>query len=196
MSDRTIAIPDGVYDRVEKVANAEGATVEELVTKALERRLARRWLVQVEREGQAPRGDMTDDEVGSVIERSVQEFRGRSGKVVGAMKRRTWLNRRRMEHRASLSSAKRELERIGIRIKKCLNLLLDDEIAVDEGKAEIRTLDARRKELRTGFTQTRRRRWARARAKVEAREGRRLRRAAFYAAPGLRFCQRRYGTET
>jgi hypothetical protein len=41
MSDRKIAIP-GVYDRVEKVANAEGATVEELVTKALERELARR----------------------------------------------------------------------------------------------------------------------------------------------------------
>jgi hypothetical protein len=77
MSDSKIAIPDGLYDRVEEIANAEGATVEELVTKALERELARRWLVQVEREGQARRGDMADDEVSSVIERSVQEFRGR-----------------------------------------------------------------------------------------------------------------------
>jgi hypothetical protein len=42
MSDRKIAIND-VYDRVEKVANAEGTTVEEVVTKALERELARRW---------------------------------------------------------------------------------------------------------------------------------------------------------
>ena len=78
MSDRKIAVPDDVYGRVEKVANEEGATVEELVTKALERDLARRWLVQVEREGQARRGDMTDDEIDSVVERSVQEFRGRS----------------------------------------------------------------------------------------------------------------------
>lgn len=52
-----------------------------------------------------------------------------------------------IERRASLSSAKREVERIGTRIKKLLNLMLDDEIAVGEGKAEIKALDARRKEL-------------------------------------------------
>ncbi len=57
------------------------------------------------------------------------------------------MNRLRMERRASLSSAKRGVERIGTRIKKLLNLMLDDEIAVDEGKAEIKALDARRKEL-------------------------------------------------
>lgn len=57
------------------------------------------------------------------------------------------MNRLRMERRASLSSAKREVERIGARIKKLLNLMLDDEVAVDEGKAEIKNLDARRKEL-------------------------------------------------
>jgi hypothetical protein len=78
MSDRKIAVPDDVYDRVEKVASAEGATVEELVTRTLERELARRWLAQVEREGQARRRGMTDDEIDSVVERSVQEFRGRT----------------------------------------------------------------------------------------------------------------------
>jgi site-specific DNA recombinase len=57
------------------------------------------------------------------------------------------MNRLRMERRASLSSAKREVERIGTRIKKLLNLMLDDEIAVDEGKAEVKALDASRKEL-------------------------------------------------
>ena len=57
------------------------------------------------------------------------------------------MNRLRMARRASLSSAKREVERISTRIKKLLNLLIDDEIAVDEGKAEIKALDARRKEL-------------------------------------------------
>jgi hypothetical protein len=53
-----------------------------------------------------------------------------------------------MERRASLSSAKREVERMGTRIKKLLNLILDDEIVVDEGKAEIKALDARRNELK------------------------------------------------
>jgi site-specific DNA recombinase len=48
------------------------------------------------------------------------------------------MNRLRMERRASLCSAKREIERISTRIKKLLDLLLDDEIAVDEGKAEIK----------------------------------------------------------
>jgi site-specific DNA recombinase len=57
------------------------------------------------------------------------------------------MNRLRMERRASLSSAKREVERISARIKKLLNLMLDDEVAVDDGKAEIKTLDIRRKEL-------------------------------------------------
>ena len=58
------------------------------------------------------------------------------------------MNRLRMERRASLSSAKRELERIGTRIKKLLNRMLDDKIAVDEGKAEIKALDARGKSSR------------------------------------------------
>ena len=57
------------------------------------------------------------------------------------------MNRLRMERRASLSSGRREVERIGPRIKKLLNLMLDDGIAVDEGKTEIKALDARRKEL-------------------------------------------------
>ena len=78
MSYRAIAISDDLHQRVEMVANAEGATVEDLVTKALERELARRWLAQIEREGQARRGDMTDEEINSEVERSVQEFRGRS----------------------------------------------------------------------------------------------------------------------
>jgi DNA invertase Pin-like site-specific DNA recombinase len=57
------------------------------------------------------------------------------------------MNRLRMEQRASLSSAKREIERIGTRIKKLLNLMLDDEVGVDEGKVEMKALDTRRKEL-------------------------------------------------
>ena len=58
------------------------------------------------------------------------------------------MNRLRMEHRASLSSAEARgrADRV-TRIKKLLNLMLDDGIAVDEGKAEMKALDARRKEL-------------------------------------------------
>jgi site-specific DNA recombinase len=58
------------------------------------------------------------------------------------------MNRLRMERRASLASAKREIEQLTTRAKTLLNLMLDDEIAVDVGKAEMKALDARRKELR------------------------------------------------
>jgi len=78
MSGKKIAVPDEIYERVQKAATAEGTTVEELATKALERELARRWLEQVEREGQVRRGNMTADEVEAVIERAVQESRARS----------------------------------------------------------------------------------------------------------------------
>jgi hypothetical protein len=57
------------------------------------------------------------------------------------------MNRLRMAQRASLSSARREVARIGTRIKRLLNLMLDDEIAVEEGKVEMKALDGRRKEL-------------------------------------------------
>jgi hypothetical protein len=63
---------------VQKIATAEGTTVEELATKALERDLARRWLERVGLEGQLRRGNMTDNEVEAVVERAVQESRGRS----------------------------------------------------------------------------------------------------------------------
>jgi hypothetical protein len=78
MSSNTIAVPDEIYERVRAAAAAEGTTVEELATKALERDLARRWLERVGREGQLRRGNMTDDEVEAVVERAVQESRGRS----------------------------------------------------------------------------------------------------------------------
>ena len=78
MSDKKIAVPDEIYERVQEIATAEGTTIEELATKALERDLARRWLERVGREGQVRRGNMTDDEVEAVVERAVQESRARS----------------------------------------------------------------------------------------------------------------------
>jgi predicted transcriptional regulator len=78
MSGKQIAVPDEIYERVQKIATAEGTTVEELATKALERDLARRWLERVGREGQLRGVNMTDDEVEAVVERAVQESRERS----------------------------------------------------------------------------------------------------------------------
>jgi hypothetical protein len=78
MSSNTIAVPEEIYERVRAAAAAEGTTVEELVTRALERDLARRWLQRVGREGQLRRGSMTADEIEAVVERAVQESRRRS----------------------------------------------------------------------------------------------------------------------
>jgi fructose-1,6-bisphosphatase/sedoheptulose 1,7-bisphosphatase-like protein len=78
MFGKKIAVPEEIYERVRKVATAEGTTVEELATKALERELARRWLERIGREGQARRGHMTDDEVDALVDRAIQESRFRS----------------------------------------------------------------------------------------------------------------------
>jgi predicted transcriptional regulator len=78
MSGKNIAVPDEIYERVQQIATAEGTTVEDLATKALERDLARRWLQRVGRDGQLRRGNMTDDEVEAVVERAVRESRQRA----------------------------------------------------------------------------------------------------------------------
>jgi hypothetical protein len=78
MPTKSIAVPDAVYERVQQVAAAEGTTVEQLATKAIERDLARRWLDRMGREGDQRRGDMTDAEAEALVERAVQESRARS----------------------------------------------------------------------------------------------------------------------
>ena len=78
MPTKSIAVPDAVYERVQQVAAAEGTTVEQLATKALERDLARRWLDRIGREGEQRRGGMSDAEVEDVIEQAVRESRTRS----------------------------------------------------------------------------------------------------------------------
>ena len=77
MPTKSIAVPDAVYERVQQVAAAEGTTVEQLATKAIERDLARRWLDRIGREGDL-RGDMSDTEVEAVVERATRESRTRS----------------------------------------------------------------------------------------------------------------------
>ena len=78
MSTKSIAVPDTIYERVQQIAAAEGTTVQQIATKAIERDLARRWLDRIEREGDLRRGDMSDAEVEAVVERAVQESRTRS----------------------------------------------------------------------------------------------------------------------
>jgi hypothetical protein len=73
MPTKRIAVPETVYDRVRKAAAADGTTVAELATRALERDLARRWLNRLSREGDLRRGNMTDAEVEALVERAVQD---------------------------------------------------------------------------------------------------------------------------
>jgi len=78
MPTKSIAVPDAVYERVQQVAAAEGTTVEQLATKAIERDLARRWLDRIGREGDQRRADMSDAGVEAVVEQAVRESRARS----------------------------------------------------------------------------------------------------------------------
>ena len=78
MPTKSIALPDAIYERVQQVAAAEGTTVEQLATKAIERDLARRWLDRVGCEGDQRRGDMSDAEVETIVEQAVRESRERS----------------------------------------------------------------------------------------------------------------------
>ena len=78
MPTKSIAVPDAVYERVQQIAAAEGTTVEQLATKAIERDLARRWLDHIGREGDQRRGDMSDAEVETIVQQAVGESLTRS----------------------------------------------------------------------------------------------------------------------
>jgi fructose-1,6-bisphosphatase/sedoheptulose 1,7-bisphosphatase-like protein len=78
MPTKSIEVPDAIFDRVQEAAAAEGTTVEQLATKALERDLARRWLERIERDGNRRRGALGDADVEALVEHAVQESRARS----------------------------------------------------------------------------------------------------------------------
>ena len=78
MPTKSIAVPEAVYERVQQVAAAEGTTVEQLATKAIERDLARRWLDRIGREGDQRRGDTSEADVEALVEQAVRESRQRS----------------------------------------------------------------------------------------------------------------------
>src|SRR5438128_3507669 len=73
MTSKTITLPAELYERVEQEAQAEGNTVDVVVTEAVKRELARRWLDRTRREAELRRGNMTDDEVEAAVETAVKE---------------------------------------------------------------------------------------------------------------------------
>ena len=75
MTPKNVAIEPELLERAGKVAEAEGKTVDQLTTEALQRELARRTFERVKREGEMRRRGMTDDEVESTVEKAVQEYR-------------------------------------------------------------------------------------------------------------------------
>jgi hypothetical protein len=77
MTTKAIAVSGAIYDRAQETAAADGTTVEQPATKAIERDLARRWLEHVGREEDERRGAMTDADVETVVARAVQESRTR-----------------------------------------------------------------------------------------------------------------------
>jgi len=76
MTPKNVAIESQeLLERAAKVAAAEGKTVDELTTEALERELARRSLEKFERAAKIRRGTYTDKEVEGIVETAVHESR-------------------------------------------------------------------------------------------------------------------------
>ena len=73
---KNISIEDReLLERAAKVAQAEGKTVDELATEALQRELARRSFEGIKREAESHRRGMTDEEVDQTVERAITEYR-------------------------------------------------------------------------------------------------------------------------
>lgn len=64
-----------LLERAAKVAQAEGTTVDELATEALQRELARRSFDKIKREAESRRHGLTDDEVDQRVETAITEYR-------------------------------------------------------------------------------------------------------------------------
>lgn len=74
---KNVAIAPDLLERAGKVAQAEGKTVDELATEALQRDLARRTLDRFRSQGELRRRGMSDEQVESTVEKAVHEARGR-----------------------------------------------------------------------------------------------------------------------
>jgi hypothetical protein len=73
---KNVAIEDReLLERAAKVAKAEGKTVDELATEALQQALSRRSFEKIKREAESRRRGMTDEEVDSSVEKAITEYR-------------------------------------------------------------------------------------------------------------------------
>lgn len=77
MSANNVTIAPEILERAGKAASEAGLTVDELASQALQRELARRSLDLFRRQGDARRGDMSDEEVERTVEQAVHDVRTR-----------------------------------------------------------------------------------------------------------------------
>lgn len=72
---KNVAIEPELFDRIAEEAATEGKTADDFANEAARRYMARRWLDRTKREAEVRRGNMTDDQVETVVEKAVQESR-------------------------------------------------------------------------------------------------------------------------
>ena len=74
-TERTLALEQELWERVEQVARDEGKTVDELTSEALKRDLARRATQRVRHEAEERREGMTDAQIEGIVNQAVQDWR-------------------------------------------------------------------------------------------------------------------------
>ncbi len=74
-TEKTITLADDVYQRAQHQAEAEGKTVDELTTEAVQRHLARRTLERFRGNADVRRGNKTEVEVEAIVEKAIAESR-------------------------------------------------------------------------------------------------------------------------
>jgi hypothetical protein len=73
---KNVAIEDReLLERAAKVAQAEGKTVDELATEALQQALSRRSFEKIKRDAESRRRGMSDQDVDRSVERAITEYR-------------------------------------------------------------------------------------------------------------------------
>jgi fructose-1,6-bisphosphatase/sedoheptulose 1,7-bisphosphatase-like protein len=72
---KNVAIAPELLEQADKVARAEGKTVDEFTAQAVQREIARRTLERLRAQGEQRRLGMTDEDVERTVERAVQESR-------------------------------------------------------------------------------------------------------------------------
>ncbi|HEY2382615.1 MAG TPA: hypothetical protein VGK48_15680 [Terriglobia bacterium] len=75
MKEFKVELPDDLGTAVENAAQAEQKSPEELIAEAVKRDIGRRWMDKLKREGDARRGNLTDDEVDAVANKAIAEYR-------------------------------------------------------------------------------------------------------------------------